>query len=74
MTADVKYCFEDEEMDHMITTMADIKVRRLPVMSRDKRLVGMVAAAGAVIHYSLQSAGAALEDICAPGGAHANSA
>ena len=74
MTKDVKYCFEDEDMDHVITNMGDIQVRRLPVMSRDKRLVGIVTVADAAMNYSPESAGAALQGICAPGGMHANSA
>jgi len=74
MTKDVKYCFEDEDMDHVITNMGDIQVRRLPVMSRDKRLVGIVTVADAAMNYSPESAGTALQGICEPGGMHANSA
>ena len=43
MTQEVKYCFEDENAQHICQNMADIQVRRLPVMSRDKRLVGIVS-------------------------------
>src|SRR5436305_8700896 len=43
MTEEVKYCFEDEDIDHVCKNMADIQVRRLPVMNRDKRLVGIVS-------------------------------
>ena len=43
MTAEVKYCFEDEDAEHVAENMADIQVRRLPVMSRDKRLIGIVS-------------------------------
>jgi predicted transcriptional regulator len=43
MTDQVKYCFEDEELDHVAKNMANIQMRRLPVMNRDKRLVGIVA-------------------------------
>ena len=74
MTQDVKYCFEDEDMDHVVTNMGDIQLRRLPVMSRDKRLVGVVTVADAVMNYSPESAGTALQGICVPGGMHANSA
>lgn len=73
MTADVKYCFEDEEMDHVITNMGDIQVRRLPVMNRDKRLVGVVTVADAVTTCSPDSASAALQGIVSPGGMHTNS-
>src|SRR5689334_23764632 len=35
MTKDIKYCFDDEDVDHVMTNMGDIQVRRLPVMNRD---------------------------------------
>src|SRR5947207_4310444 len=43
MTADVKYCFEDQDLDEVTENMGDIRVRRLPVLSREKRLVGIIA-------------------------------
>jgi CBS domain-containing protein len=43
MTKEVKYCFEDEDVAHVCENMSDIQVRRLPVMNRDRRLVGIVS-------------------------------
>jgi CBS domain-containing protein len=43
MTMEVKYCFEDEDIDHVCENMGDIQLRRLPVMDRNKRLVGIVS-------------------------------
>jgi CBS domain-containing protein len=43
MSKEVKYCFEDEDLDHVSDNMADIQLRRLPVLDRDKRLVGILA-------------------------------
>lgn len=43
MSGDIRYCFEDEEVDHVAQNMADIQLRRLPVLSREKRLVGVVS-------------------------------
>lgn len=43
MTANIRYCFEDEDVQHVAQNMADIQVRRLPVLSREKRLVGVVS-------------------------------
>ena len=71
MTRDIKYCFEDEDMEHVITNMGDIQVRRLPVMNRKKRLVGVVTLADAALNYSPESVGGALSGICSPGGMHA---
>ena len=43
MTEEVKYCFEDEDVPQVCENMSDIQVRRLPVMDRNKRLVGIVS-------------------------------
>jgi len=43
MTPQIKYCFEDQELDEIAANMADIQVRRLPVVDRDKRLVGILS-------------------------------
>ena len=43
MTDNIKYCYEDEEITNVAQNMADLQVRRLPVVNRDKRLVGIVS-------------------------------
>jgi CBS domain-containing protein len=43
MTSDVKYVFEDDDTEDVARNMADLQVRRLPVLNRDKRLVGIVS-------------------------------
>lgn len=43
MTQDVKYCFEDQDLDEVTRNMGEIRVRRLPVVNRDKQLVGIIA-------------------------------
>ncbi len=43
MTPQIKYCFDDQAVDEICKNMAEIKVRRLPVVNRDKRLVGVVS-------------------------------
>src|SRR3954466_11132311 len=42
-TEQVLYCYEDEELDHVAKNMSQQQVRRLPVVDRDKRLVGIVS-------------------------------
>src|SRR6266576_6955856 len=34
MTAEVKYCYDDQDLDEVTANMGDIQVRRLPVLSR----------------------------------------
>ena len=43
MTDEVMYCFDDDGIQQVCQNMAEIQVRRLPVVSRDKRLVGIVS-------------------------------
>lgn len=43
MTESVLYCFEDDSIEDAAKQMGEAQVRRLPVMNRDKRLVGIIA-------------------------------
>lgn len=43
MSPGVCYCFEDEDVEDVAEQMAELQVRRLPVLNRDKRLVGIVS-------------------------------
>ncbi|MGQ9369206.1 CBS domain-containing protein [Azospirillum sp. ST 5-10] len=70
MTQDVKYCYEDEDVDHVARNMGDIQVKRLPVVNRDKRLVGIVALGDVAISQGAGTAGKAETGIARPGGAH----
>jgi CBS domain-containing protein len=71
MTDDVKYCFEDQSIEEVSRNMGDIQVRRLPVVDRQKRLVGIVSLSDiANGDGALEEAGEALRDISQPGGEH----
>jgi CBS domain-containing protein len=43
MSPEILYCFEDDELDQAHRIMKQYQVRRLPVISRDKKLVGILA-------------------------------
>ena len=43
MTEKLYYCFDDQPVQEVCDNMAEIRVRRLPVVNRDKRLVGVVS-------------------------------
>ncbi len=73
MTQDVKYCFEDEDVQAVARNMAQIQVRRLPVLDRDKRLVGILSLADMALMEGAQTAGEAVVGISAPGGQHTQS-
>jgi CBS domain-containing protein len=70
MTNDVKYCFEDQELEEVTRNMADIQVRRLPVLNRDKRLVGILSLGDIAGSSDGKGAGDALRGISRPGGEH----
>lgn len=43
MSDHVYYCFDDQEVDEVANNMSQMQVRRMPVVNRDKRLVGIVS-------------------------------
>lgn len=55
MSPNIKYCFDDEEVENVARNMATIQMRRLPVVNRDKRLVGVVSM-GDIAHAADKSA------------------
>src|ERR1043165_7480568 len=65
----VLYCYEDVELEHVAKNMASEKVRRLPVVNRDKRLVGIVSL-GNLAQTEAKSASKAVRGVTKPGGAH----
>ena len=70
MSAEVLYCFEDDDLDQAAQNMGDVKVRRLPVLNRDKRLVGIVSLGDVACREDANLAGRTVADISQPGGAH----
>ena len=74
MSSEIKYCFNDDDVDEVIDNMGDIKVRRLVVLNRDKRMVGIVSLGDLAKDGPTAQTGAALNQICRPGGEHSQSA
>jgi CBS domain-containing protein len=72
MSKQVIYCFEDEDVAQVSAQMAEQKIRRMPVLSRAKRLVGVISLGDisqngdANIEYGAET----LSSISAPGGKH----
>lgn len=74
MTSDIKYCYEDQEIEEVTQNMGELRVRRLPVLNRDKRLVGILSLGDLALDEEAQDeAGEALGDISRPGGQHSQS-
>jgi CBS domain-containing protein len=73
MSAEVKYCFEDDDIDEIARNMADLKVRRLPVLNAKKRLVGIISLADMALAEGPEPVGQAICGISEPGGEHSQS-
>jgi CBS domain-containing protein len=63
MSPAIKYCYEDEPVEQVLDNMAHAQVRRLPVVSRDKRLVGIVSLGDLAKQGAAHKTGATLEEI-----------
>jgi CBS domain-containing protein len=70
MTGEVRYCYADDDVDTVLETMGNLQVRRLPVLDRDKRLVGIVSITDLACNGEAARAGEALGDIARPSGLH----
>lgn len=69
MSHEVLYCFDDQESDQVLGNMASIQVRRLPVVDREKHLVGIVSL-GDLDRGEPGRSGEAMRSIVQPGGRH----
>jgi len=68
MTEGVSYCFEDDDVAEASRQMSDKQIRRLVVLNRDKRLVGIVSLGDlATQSGDRQTAGKTLERVSEPG-------
>jgi CBS domain-containing protein len=65
MTSDVKYVYEDESVADVSRNMSELQVRRLPVLNREKRLVGIVSLGDLALKQP-KPAGDALRSISEP--------
>jgi CBS domain-containing protein len=65
----VLYCYEDEEVSNVAKNMSEEQVRRLPVVNREKRLVGIISF-GDVTQNEARSGAKAAKGVTKRGGAH----
>ena len=67
MSEGVVWVYEDDSVEEVATIMSKHQVRRLPVVNRDKRLVGIVALGDFAVESSeIQPAAKALAEISKP--------
>ena len=66
MTEAIRYCYDDQDVAEVAQNMADLGVRRLPVVNRDKRLVGIVALSNITHFGDRNSKNTLLEGVAKP--------
>lgn len=68
MTSEVVYCFADHDVQIAAQMMEMRQIRRIPVLDRDKRLVGIVSLGDLAVETQEQELAAkTLEGVSAPG-------
>jgi CBS domain-containing protein len=63
MSPSIKYVFDDETLEDAAQKMSQLQVRRLPVLNREKRLVGIVSLGDLALKYDGRSTATALKGI-----------
>lgn len=67
MTPDIAYCFEDQDVHEAAQVMEQYQIRRLPILNRNKRLVGLVSLGDLAVYTGNQRlAGEVLEQVSEP--------
>jgi CBS domain-containing protein len=70
MSGEVLYCFDDQEVKDIARNMGEVKVRRLPVVNRDKRLVGIISIGDLPLNEEPLLTASAIAKISKHGGRH----
>ena len=70
MSREVLYCFDTDEIDDVTRNMGKARVRRLPVVNRDKRLVGIVSLGDVARKDDATNIGQTVTRVSTPGGKH----
>ena len=70
MSEGVVYCFDDQDIREVAQVMKEHQVRRLIVLNRDKRLVGIVSLGDLAVEGDQRVAGKALKGVSQPAQVH----
>ena len=66
MTKGIVYCRTDQSLEDAVHLMEEKKIRRLPVIDKDKRLVGMLSLGDISHHGGRELSGELLHEVAAP--------
>ena len=70
MSKEMLYCFDTDEIDDVARSMGKAQVRRLPVVNKDKRLVGIVSLGDLANKDDPATIGHTVTRVSTPGGKH----
>ena len=66
VTSPAIYCFDDQSVDEAAKLMHDNQIRRLVVLSRDKRMVGVVSLGDLAMNIDDKKSGDVLQSVSEP--------
>lgn len=66
MTPKVVYVYDDQEIDDAVRVMERHQIRRSPVMTRDKRLIGILSLGDIAVGASASLSAEALKEVSQP--------
>jgi CBS domain-containing protein len=66
MSPGILYCYPDDTVEAVLENMGGQQIRRLPVVDREKRLVGVVSLGDLALSGKRKAAGEALQEISQP--------
>ena len=67
MTPEISFCFEDDDIAKAVSLMEEKQIRRLAVLNRDKRLVGIVSLGDLAVRVNDSNlSGEVLEQVSEP--------
>src|SRR5438477_12157425 len=74
MTREILYCFDDQDLDDIAQNLGENQVRRLPVVNRDKRLVGILSPGDLARKEDSTAVGEAVSRVSEPSDKHSQTA
>ena len=67
MSKEIFYCFEDQEIEEAASVMEAGQIRRLPILDKDKQLVGIVSLGDISVRSNdMDSAAEVLQEVSEP--------
>lgn len=63
MSNTIRYCFDDESVQDVAQNMAENEMRRMPVLNREKRLVGVVSLGNIASCHSQKTSDTVLQGV-----------